>query len=227
MQTSPRLIALLVGACFSFTAHGATFDEWADKVANAKVARDPEQATQKQYFSGAEQDRLDRALTPNTAAFRASEVASAKAALTELAAIDQKPLTPQQRASASAIAWNLQGVVDSAQFEDYTFVFNQFTGVHVQLVNFLTQAHPIRNQRDVENYLERLKAVAGKIDTGVARAKDAAGRASCSATSTTAWMPSPPPSSWVPAAPACPWKSRPECLRRAAIGGRDQNFLRR
>ncbi|HEX8406139.1 MAG TPA: DUF885 family protein, partial [Duganella sp.] len=169
-------MALLAGASFSFAAQAVTFDAWADKVADAKVRADPEQATQKQYFSGKEQDALDRALTPNTQQYRKAEVAKAKAALVQLAAIDQKPLTPQQRASAAAIAWNLQGAVDAAQFEDHQFVFNQFTGLHVQIVNFLSQQHPIRNKRDVENYLARLKSVAGKIDTGIARAQEAAGR---------------------------------------------------
>ncbi|MBV6320367.1 DUF885 domain-containing protein [Duganella violaceipulchra] len=175
MHTSTRFIALLAGASFTLAAHGASFDDWADKVANAKLRNDPEQATQKQYFSGKEQDRLDRKLTPNSIVYRAGEVAAAKTALAQLARIDQQTLTPQQRASAASIAWNLRGTVDAWPYVDYNFVFNQFGGLHVQLVNFLTQAHPIRNQRDVENYLVRLKAVAGKMDTGIVQARGAAG----------------------------------------------------
>jgi hypothetical protein len=52
MQTSTRFIALLAGAFLSLAAQATSFDDWADKVANAKVRSDPEQATQKQYFSG-------------------------------------------------------------------------------------------------------------------------------------------------------------------------------
>ena len=176
MHTSTRFIALLAGASFTLAAHGASFDDWADKLANARLRNDPEQATQKQYFSGKEQDRLDRKLTPNTIVYRAGEVAAAKTALAQLAGIDRKTLTPQQRASAASIAWNLQGAVDAWPYADYNFVFNQFGGLHVQLVNFMTQAHPIRNRRDVENYLVRLKAVAGKMDTGIVQARGAAGR---------------------------------------------------
>jgi uncharacterized protein (DUF885 family) len=176
MQTSTRFIALLAGASFTLAAHGVSFDDWADKVANAKLRNDPEQATQKQYFSGSEQDQLDRKLTPNSVVYRAGEVANAKTALAQLKKIDQKGLTPQQRASAASIAWSLQGAVDAYPYADYNFVFNQFGGLHVQIVNFLTQAHPIRNQRDIENYLERLKAVSGKMDTGILQARGAAGR---------------------------------------------------
>lgn len=174
MQTSIRFISLLAGASMTLAAHAVSFDDWADKVANAKVRNDPEQATQKQYFEGKEQDALDRKLTPNTVVFRAAEVAAAKKSLAQLAKIDQSALTPQQRASAATIAWSLQGTVDAYPYRDYNFVFNQFTGLHVQIVNFLSQQHPIRNRRDIENYLVRLKAVAGKMDTGIVQARGAA-----------------------------------------------------
>lgn len=170
-----KIVALLVGASLSLAAQGVDFNSWADKVAAAKVRSDPEQATLKQYFDAKEQDALDRKLTPNTVVFRAAEVAEAKKSLTELAKIDQSTLTPQQRASAATIAWSLQGTVDGYPYRDYNFVFNQFTGLHVQIVNFLSQQHPIRNRRDIENYLVRLKAVADKMDTGIVQARGAAG----------------------------------------------------
>ncbi|MRW92663.1 DUF885 family protein [Duganella sp. FT80W] len=175
MQTSIRFMALLAGASLSLAAQALNFDDWADKVAVAKLRSDPEQATQKQYFDAKEQDALDRKLTPNTVLFRAAEVASAKKSLAQLAAVDRSKLTPQQRASAATIAWSLQGTVDAYPYRDYNFVFNQFTGLHVQIVNFLSQQHPIRNRRDIENYLVRLKAVAGKMDTGIVQARGAAG----------------------------------------------------
>jgi uncharacterized protein (DUF885 family) len=176
MKISTPFIALLAGASLSLAAHAVSFDDWADQVANAKVRNDPEQATQKQYFSAQEQDALDRKLTPNTVVYRAAEVAEAKKSLAQLAKIDQSKLTPQQRASAATIAWSLQGTVDGYQYRDYNFVFNQFTGLHVQLVNFLSQQHPVRNRRDIENYLVRLQAVAAKMDTGIVQARGAAGR---------------------------------------------------
>jgi uncharacterized protein (DUF885 family) len=169
-----KIVALLVGASLSLAAQGVDFNSWADKVAATKVRSDPEQATLKQYFDAKEQDALDRKLTPNTVVFRAAEVAEAKKSLAELAKIDQSTLTPQQRASAATIAWSLQGTVDGYPYRDYNFVFNQFTGLHVQIVNFLSQQHPIRNRRDIENYLVRLKAVAGKMDTGIVQARGAA-----------------------------------------------------
>ncbi|TFW17308.1 DUF885 domain-containing protein [Duganella callida] len=174
MQTSIRFISLLISATFSVAAHGVSFDEWSDKVANAKVRNDPEGATVRQYFSGKEQDELDRKLTPNTVVYRAAEVATAKKDLSELGRMDLGKLTPQQRASAATITWSLQNTVDAYPYREYQFVFNQFTGLHVQLVNFLSQQHPIRNRRDIENYLVRLKQVSDKMDTGIVQARGAA-----------------------------------------------------
>ena len=85
MRVIFRPAALLAGVSLSVAAVAAPFDNWADKVANDKMRNNPQQATQKQYFSGAEQDQLDRKLTDNTRNFRAKEVAIAKSELAELA----------------------------------------------------------------------------------------------------------------------------------------------
>jgi uncharacterized protein (DUF885 family) len=46
----------------------------------------------------------------------------------------------------------------------------------VQLVNFLTQIHPIRHRRDIENYLARLELVAPQIEEGIEQTKQRAAR---------------------------------------------------
>jgi uncharacterized protein (DUF885 family) len=176
MKLMCRPAALLAGVSLSLAAMATPFDDWSDRLANEKMRNNPQQATQKQYFSGSEQDQLDRKLTDNSRAFRAKEVAFATKSLADLARMDQRSLTPQQRASAATIAWSMNGAIDSDAYADYDFVFNQFNGLHVQLVNFLTQTHPIRNGRDAENYLVRLGAVAGKIDTGIGLSKEAAAK---------------------------------------------------
>lgn len=176
----PRLLTTLALSAFSFGtlafAANADFDRWAEAFATDWVRANPTISTVQQYLSAAEQDALDRQLTPNTRAYRAGRVAAAKAALAALADFDRATLSADQRTSAATIEWSLRGVVESEPFADFNFVFNQFGGLHVNTVNFLTQSHPIRNRRDIENYLARLALVAGRIDEGVAQAKDAAAR---------------------------------------------------
>jgi uncharacterized protein (DUF885 family) len=64
-----------------------------------------------------------------------------------------------------------------AEFSDQRFVFDQFRGLQVALVNFLSQIHPLRTARDVNNYLARLNRVAPVLDHGIeiARARAAKG----------------------------------------------------
>ncbi|MBS0630623.1 MAG: DUF885 domain-containing protein [Verrucomicrobia bacterium] len=171
-----RLFALLAAAAAPLFATDAAFDKWADDLTAETMRANPNWATVTQYFTGAEQDTLDRQLTPITKAYRLERVAKARTALAELAKFDRTKLDAEQRISAGIIGWSLQLNADAETYNDYNFVFGQFGGLHVSLVNFLSQTHPIRNHRDIENYLARLGLVAAQMDEGIAQAKDAASR---------------------------------------------------
>jgi uncharacterized protein (DUF885 family) len=171
-----RLFALLAAGVSPVFASDPSFDQWADALTVETMRAAPTGATATQFFSGAEQDALDRQLTPNTKAYRAARVAKAKAALAELAKFDRAKLDAEQRISAAIIEWSLKGTVDSEPFADFNFTFSQFGGLQVSLVNFLSQTHPIRNKRDIENYLARLELVAAQMDEGIAQAREAATR---------------------------------------------------
>jgi uncharacterized protein (DUF885 family) len=175
-----RLLPAL-GLCLAlFTpaarAADAIFDLWVEALTTEAMRADPTGATFVQYFSGAEQDAADRKLTPITKAYRTERLAVARRSLDELMKFDRAKFSPQQRISARILEWDLNERLKSEAFQDYNFVFNQFRGLHVRLVNFLSQTHPIRNRRDIDNYLARLELVAGQIDEGIAQARDAAGR---------------------------------------------------
>jgi len=171
-----RLFALLAAGVSPVFATDPAFDQWADALTVETMRANPTGATATQFFSGDEQDALDRQLTPITKAHRAARVAKAKAALAELARFDRAKLDPEQRISAAIIEWSLQGTMDAEPFADFNFTFSQFGGLQVSLVNFLSQTHPIRNKRDIENYLARLDLAAAQVDEGIAQAKDAATR---------------------------------------------------
>jgi uncharacterized protein (DUF885 family) len=175
-----RLLAaagLLLGASLPApAAPNAAFDQWTERFAADWVRADPSTATATQYFSGAEQDALDRQLTPISPAYRAARVAKAKEGLAALAGFEPRSLDATQRISADMLQWQLEMIVQAEPFADYRYVFQQFSGLQVGLVNFLSQTHPIRNKRDVENYLARLDLVAAQMDEGIAQATDRATR---------------------------------------------------
>ncbi len=174
-------VLLMLNTMVLAYAGNAGFDTWADDFAARWVRAKPNAATAAQYFTGAEQDALDRKLDltgvyTDTIGLRAAQ-ADAKLAREGLAALAKFPdatLSPRQRTSAAIIRWSLEDAISGAKFAQDRFVFDQFNGLHLGLVSFLTGTHPVRNRRDVENYLARLAQVAGCIDEGIADAKAAA-----------------------------------------------------
>lgn len=156
---------------------GASFTRWADQFAADWVRLVPERATGAQYFSGAEQDALDRQLTPRTKAQRARTSALARAGLRKLDQFLAGPLDATERISAETMRWSLANTIAGEPFEDHSFVFSQFSGAHIALVNFMTQTHPMRRAADLDSYLARLAQVAARMDEATARAREAAARA--------------------------------------------------
>ena len=183
MKINPLVLLAVIFSLGTGLARAAApaFDQWADEFAARWVKQNPQFATRTQYFSGAEQDALDRQLTLGGGFGQAFGVKAAqeRAALAceglqGLAGFSDASLTPAQRTSAAVIKWTLEDAVRAAEFARQNFIFNQFSGLHLGLVNFLTTTHPIRNARDIENYLARLALVAPRIDDGIAEAKAAA-----------------------------------------------------
>ena len=154
----------------------AAFDAWSDRFAADWVRRNPQAATSTQYFAGAEQEALDRQLTPLTDAQRRQTIALAKAGVARLDKFLAGPLSDEQRTSASVMRWSLANAIASEPYEDYGFVFNQFGGVQVGLVNFMTTTHPLRRASDVASYLARLDQIGARMDEALARARGAGAR---------------------------------------------------
>ncbi|MFK3737013.1 DUF885 domain-containing protein [Massilia sp. TN1-12] len=151
----------------------AAFAAWADRFAEDWVRLNPQSATSTQYFSGSEQEALDRQLTPQTPAQRKKVVALAKTGVARLDTFLAGPLSEEQRTSAAVMRWSLANTVASEPYEDYSFVFNQFGGVQVGLVNFMTTTHPLRRAADVSSYLARLDQIGARMDEALARAQAA------------------------------------------------------
>jgi uncharacterized protein (DUF885 family) len=173
--------ALAAQAAPALAAAGAdkanpAFATWADDFAAEAVRMDPQLATRTQYFSGAEQDALDRQLTPLTAEQRAKQAALRGAGVVRLKQWSAGPLGESQRTSAAVMLWALENEVANAPFDEYRFDFNQMSGTHIALVEFMTQVQPLRRAADVPAYLARLAQVPDRIDEAIARARAAASK---------------------------------------------------
>jgi uncharacterized protein (DUF885 family) len=172
---------LIVSAVASAGAAGPpSFDAWAEHLAADWMRANPMSATATQYFSGGEQDALDRKLTavdaqygtPLGSADLAAYIARARAGLKELRRFQRDQLSAVQRISAASLEWQLKDAIRLAELSDDRLVFEQFRGQQVALVNFMTQIHPMRTPRDVDNYLVRLGQMAPILDQGMQVARD-------------------------------------------------------
>jgi uncharacterized protein (DUF885 family) len=174
----PVLLCLVLAPLHAVPS--SSFDAWADQISADWVRLSPHLATRTQYFSGAEQEALDRQLgligeeddVYGRAAAEA-RAALARRGLEELRRFPRNRLTRTQQSSAALLEWWFKNAVEAAPFAQGEAVFRQFGGLQLELVNFLTQTHPIRNRRDVENYLARLEQVAPVLDRGLAEARAA------------------------------------------------------
>src|SRR5262245_16801291 len=131
----------------------------------------PDQATGARYFTGEEQRRLERQLTPVSKAFQLSRIALARKGLSELAAFDRSRLSEADKVSAELMQWQLDRVVEGEPYLDYFFPFEQFQGTNINLVTVLTSAHPLVVEADANNYVARLGLVATRMNEAIAEAE--------------------------------------------------------
>src|SRR5688500_4566206 len=150
MRTTRRAIVLglAVAAFVTAQAQQQTIDQFFSSFSDEWMRGNPNGATQSRYFSGEEQDRMERQLTPLSAEYRRERVRLAQRGLAELKKFDRSRLTETQRVSAELMDWQLDTLVRGEAFEDYSFPLEQFGGANVGLVNTLTVSHPLRTEKD-------------------------------------------------------------------------------
>jgi uncharacterized protein (DUF885 family) len=135
------------------------------------VRRDPSLATSTRYFTGSEQDQLERQLTPQTLAFRRDRIQRARQGIAELRNFNRASFTEMQRTSADLMEWQLNEVVREEPFLDYTFPLEQMNGVNVRLVETMTVRHPLATERDAEIYVAALGDVRARMEEAIAEAR--------------------------------------------------------
>jgi uncharacterized protein (DUF885 family) len=164
-------VAVTLLATATVSAQTRNIDQFFDAFTAEWMRGNPNAAVATRYFTGEEQDRLDRQLTPETIAYQRGRIALARKGLAELARFDRSKLTEAQRRSADLMQWQLKIIVDEEPYLDYSFPLQQMNGVNVNLVTALARLHPIGSEKDAENYLARLGQVSARMDEAVAEAR--------------------------------------------------------
>src|SRR6185503_2098431 len=121
-----------------------SFDAFLDTLTREWVRADPQRATAQQFFEGAEQDALDRQLTPASIAYRRGRIPVLRRALEELRRFDRAALSADQRLSYASLEWQLEELLREEPFLEDVPPFEQFGGVQRRLVDFFANTHPLR-----------------------------------------------------------------------------------
>ena len=157
-------------------AQGRTIGAFFEEFSAEWMRQRPSQSTQSRYFTGAEQDRLDRQLTPETAESKRGTVAQARRGLKELAAFDRSRMSDTERVSADLMQWQLQIIVDGEPYLDHDYPLEQFGGANVRLPNLMTVVHPVRSENDARNYVARLREMDDRLSEAAEEAARLAGK---------------------------------------------------
>jgi len=167
------LLAVLVFAACAvpLPAPEITIDDFFHTFTDDWVRHDPNLATSTRYFTGEEQDRLERQLRPETQAWKRDRIRRARQGLAELRKFDHARMTETQRVSADLMQWQLDTVVREEPYLDFTFPLEQFNGVNVGLIETLTVRHPLLSEKDASSYLAVLAQVGTRMEEAIADAQ--------------------------------------------------------
>src|ERR1700674_3052747 len=115
----PVVLCVLAGS--AIVAQPDTLHRFFDDFTAEWIRGNPDQAVATRYFSGEEQQRLERQLTPETAAWMEGRRALARRGLMELSRFSRAQMTEVDRLSADLMQWQLQTIVDGAPYADFNF----------------------------------------------------------------------------------------------------------
>ena len=135
------------------------------------VRTNPGLATSLRYFTGDEQDRLERQLTPLTIAAARGRLQLARKGLAELREFDRSGMTETQRVSAAVMAWQLETAAAEEPYFDYSFPLEQMNGWNVSAVERFTVSRPLSKPRDAENYVAALGQVSVRMEEAIAESR--------------------------------------------------------
>ena len=178
----PRTFALLFGFASLLPAAQRpeapdSFESWVNRL-TADWIRDPAAADSDAAAGSGDEEEGGALWTEGLQARRDRRLRLAQEGLAGLARWPESGMTPSQRVSAAMLRWQLERVVEAAAYADHQnlSLFEQRRGLHVALVESLTERASWRRPSDVTLYLARLDRFAPRLGEGLELARGSARR---------------------------------------------------
>ena len=148
-----------------------------DRIYDAQLEREPEQATAAGLDQGIRAARKTR-LADRSPAARTRRLAEARRELAQVTAVPRGRLSPAARIDQDVVRYALeQEIGDLSGFVSAPgspYAVSQLTGVYQSGPDFLDSQHTIKTQGDAEAYLLRLNALGPAIDQDLQRQRQEA-----------------------------------------------------
>lgn len=145
-----------------------------DRVAEERRALSPQALAGRYLGTEREAEFLGRLDVPSIERSQA-ELELARRHRVELAAFEDAELSFQNALSRDIMAWQLDHQINGAEFAWHDFPVNQLMAIHNLLPGFMTAQHPLRDDRDIDYYLQRLSqfpdVFAGTVEVVAYRAE--------------------------------------------------------
>ncbi len=149
---------------------GLGFDAFVDASYEHLLRRFPE--TVSSLGMAADLGMTDDLLTPVSDAYEIDTDALAAGIRDRLVAFDRDALTAAERDTYDIYVWYLDDWLANTEFRHYDYpITHHLTAMHVQLMRFMTDLHPVSDVASAEGYIARLRQMGPKLDQIVARAR--------------------------------------------------------
>jgi uncharacterized protein (DUF885 family) len=171
------VLLLLPGGTHAHAADVAAFDAWVEKLTRDWLgAGQASPAASTEAAADPNAEETDTVPLDGLELRRTRRLALAREGLQTLLQWPDAALDPTRRVSAAVLRWHLELTVAQSAFTDLFDMgyFRQLRGLHLVLVDELTERKVLRRDADLRDYVQRLKKTASRIDEAIALTRRAA-----------------------------------------------------
>lgn len=140
-----------------------TFHQFLERSYLQLLWNDPEALTQTGLLNDVPFLDFNSRLSRTTLKSSGEMTENGKDVLALLEEYDPEELDENDRISYLIFKWFLQHNINAAEFAQYDYPINQYSGQHTRFPKFMARAHPINDRSDAEDYLSRIAEWPSKV----------------------------------------------------------------
>lgn len=166
------IVLAIAGASVWFWFYPVTVTNYINKFTAEFAFETPELLTGLGFIDNTPLDFHSGKLADYTKAQEEKQLARLKKNREGLNRFNPEKLKGQEKLSWEIATWFLDDIIAQAEFDHSGYRVNQISGPMVNLPQFLTDTHVIKNEKSVKRYISRLNEFGRVIDETIVRVKE-------------------------------------------------------